>query len=310
MIPVYQSEKTLGQTISSVLTQSYQNIEIVICIDGATDRSAQIADSFGDLVTVVRQENQGLSAARNTAIRHSRGELIAILDADDQMLPSYVERAVARWRDLGGGRRFISSNAHMMSRHGLIGKVFTRPQDDLSRQRMLMLERNIATIFSVFPRAMWEELGGFDTELRALEDHDMWVRAVLSGWTLHFVTEATAVYRLTPGSLSSKGELMNESNTRMRTRILERYGDSLSPEEREFLTFTATHDWARYSKDKAAIALAQGDVSEAARLCSEAARLSPSDRGIRLKAELMTHLPMTSRVYRWRERVRLERTAR
>ena len=109
VIPTYQSERTVGETISSALNQTYPVLEIVVCIDGATDASAAIAAAYGPLVRVVHQENRGLAQARNAAIAATHGDLIAILDADDAFLPPYVERAVRAWLAAGGRRRFVSS---------------------------------------------------------------------------------------------------------------------------------------------------------------------------------------------------------
>ncbi|MDO5711422.1 MAG: glycosyltransferase [Micrococcales bacterium] len=312
VIPTYQSERTVGETISSALNQTYPVLEIVVCIDGATDASAAIAAAYGPLVRVVHQENRGLAQARNAAIAATHGDLIAILDADDVFLPPYVERAVRAWLAAGGRRRFVSSNAYLLSAEGILPhrRVFDRPRADLATQRRNMLEDNIATIFSVFPRAMWQELGGFSPELTAMEDYDFWARAVLSGWEVHFVTEPTALYRLAGGSMSSKGELMNDNNRRVRRRLLEQFADTLSPPEREFLELTVAKDWPGLSKERAARALGAGDVAGAAHWCAEAAAVLPSDRGLRLKAELLRRFPVTGRVYRAREARRLRETAR
>lgn len=312
VIPTYQSERTVGETISSALNQTYPVDEIIVCIDGATDASAAIAFAFGPLVRVIEQENQGLSRARNAAIAQSTGDLVAILDSDDVILPPYVERAVQVWQRAGGGRRFVSSNAYFLSSEGILPhrRIFSRPRSDLRTQRRDMLEDNIATIFSVFPRTMWEELGGFCPELTAMEDYDFWARAVLSGWELHFVTQPTALYRLTGGSMSSHAERMDENNRRVRRRLLEQFGDALSASEREFLERTIATDWPGLAKERAATALARGDVAEAARQCAAAASVLPSDRGLRLKAGLLRTVPGMGRVYRAREQRRLRETAR
>ncbi len=312
VIPTYQAERTLGATISSALPQTYPDVEVVVCIDGATDASAAIAQSYGDRITVITQENRGLPGARNAAIEAARGDLVALLDADDLLLPPYIERAVARWQRAGGGRRFVTCNATFMGRQGLLTdrSIIPSPREDLKRQRMLMLETNIATIFSVFPRAMWVELGGFDTELTAMEDYHFWARAVLSGWELHFVREADAIYRLTPGSVSSRTDLMNENNAEVRRRLRSEFGASLSAAERDFLDMTLTKDWSGYSTERAAEALAAGDVAEAARLCQEAADVSPSVRSLQLKATLLRRVPATGSVYRMREQRRLAATSR
>lgn len=309
VVPVYQSEKTLGATLSGALTQTYPDVEVVVCLDGPTDRSEAIVDAYGDAVVVVRQENAGLSAARNAAIEAAGGELITLCDADDILLPRHVEASVDVWLR-GSPRSFVSANGLFLGREGVTGRrVFDRPRADPARQRMAMLEGNIATIFSTFPRRMWEELGGFSTALNAMEDYDLWLRAVLSGWQLRFVEEPTALYRLTPGSMSSGAERMNRANHDVRRRLAES-GIPLGEEEQAFLQKTLEGDWAGYTIGVAADALAAGDTARAAELLSRAADVSPSDRRLRLKAELLRRVPVTGRYYRRAERRRLEAMAR
>lgn len=77
----------MGATISGALTQTYPHIEVILCIDGATDESAAVAAAYGERITVIHQENQGVSAARNAAIEAATGELITQCDSDDMHLP-------------------------------------------------------------------------------------------------------------------------------------------------------------------------------------------------------------------------------
>lgn len=309
VVPVYQSETTLGATLTGALTQTYPHVEIVVCLDGPTDRSEAIVEAYGDRVVVVRQENAGLSAARNAAIAAASGELITLCDADDVLLPRHVEASVDVWRR-HSPRSFVSANGLFLGREGITGRrIFDRPRADLARQRMLMLEENIATIFSTFPRRMWEELGGFATSLNAMEDYDLWLRAVMAGWQLHFVEEPTALYRLTPGSMSSGAERMNTANHDVRRRLAES-GTPLTDEERGFLEKTLEADWPGYTIGVAADALAAGDTARAAALLSRAADVSPSKPRLRLKAELLRRVPATAHLYRRTERRRLESMAR
>lgn len=86
IVPVYNVEKYLEECVQSVLRQNFSSLEIILVDDGSTDRSGEICDELGaksDGITVIHQENAGLSAARNTGIRNSQGEYLVFLDSDD-----------------------------------------------------------------------------------------------------------------------------------------------------------------------------------------------------------------------------------
>jgi glycosyltransferase involved in cell wall biosynthesis len=84
VIGVYNGERYLSEAIESVLAQTHQNLELIVVDDGSTDRSGQIASSYDDPVRCIRQENAGMSAARNRAVPEARGEYLSFLDADDR----------------------------------------------------------------------------------------------------------------------------------------------------------------------------------------------------------------------------------
>jgi glycosyltransferase involved in cell wall biosynthesis len=86
VIPAFNAEAYLGEAIESVLAQTYEPVEPIVVDDGSSDGSAEIAARYSG-VTLLRQENRGLSAARNAGVAASSGELLAFNDADDAMLP-------------------------------------------------------------------------------------------------------------------------------------------------------------------------------------------------------------------------------
>ncbi len=99
VIPVYNVEKYLEQCVNSVISQSYTNFEVILVNDGSKDSSGNIADAFAaidDRITVIHQENQGLSGARNTGIRAATGEYIMFLDSDDWWKDDNVLNAVVQ----------------------------------------------------------------------------------------------------------------------------------------------------------------------------------------------------------------------
>ena len=83
VIPVYNREETLAHAIESALSQTLKPHEVVVIDDGSSDKSAEVAEGFGDIVRVIRQENAGAAIARNVGIRHAVGDWIAFLDSDD-----------------------------------------------------------------------------------------------------------------------------------------------------------------------------------------------------------------------------------
>lgn len=99
IIPVYNVEKYLSQCLDSVINQTYSNIEIICVIDGSPDNSPEICREYAekdDRIIVIEQENQGLSAARNTGIAAAKGEYTIFLDSDDWIELSTCERAVSK----------------------------------------------------------------------------------------------------------------------------------------------------------------------------------------------------------------------
>lgn len=91
VIPLYNKERQIANTLHTVFAQTFTDYEIVIVDDGSTDRSAEIVAAMHDKrIRLIRQKNAGVSAARNRGISEARGEFIALLDADDEWKPDYL----------------------------------------------------------------------------------------------------------------------------------------------------------------------------------------------------------------------------
>jgi glycosyltransferase involved in cell wall biosynthesis len=90
IIPYYNGARFLNESLASVVAQSHRNIEVIVVDDGSTDNGEEIACRYSD-VRYIRQRNSGVAAARNTGLRHSRGDYVVLLDQDDRLLPWALE---------------------------------------------------------------------------------------------------------------------------------------------------------------------------------------------------------------------------
>ena len=98
VIPYYNTAELVGETLDSVVAQTYKDFEIILVNDDSPDtaRLEAVLAAYGDKVHYIRTENRGVSAARNIGIRAARGELIALIDSDDIWMPDYLEFQVAQ----------------------------------------------------------------------------------------------------------------------------------------------------------------------------------------------------------------------
>lgn len=97
IVPTYNVKHYIRECIESILNQTYKNIEIIIVNDGSTDNSMYMIDDYItsiDKIKVINQENQGLSAARNSGIEEAKGKYIAMIDSDDKIKPDFIKNLV------------------------------------------------------------------------------------------------------------------------------------------------------------------------------------------------------------------------
>jgi glycosyltransferase involved in cell wall biosynthesis len=102
VIPNYNYENYVGRTLESVLSQTYRNLEVIVCDDGSQDNSREVISSYAQKdprITLVCQANQGQAAATNRAYQEARGEITCLLDADDTFTPDKVALVVAKFQD-------------------------------------------------------------------------------------------------------------------------------------------------------------------------------------------------------------------
>ncbi|GIW55113.1 MAG: hypothetical protein KatS3mg082_1517 [Nitrospiraceae bacterium] len=178
VIPVYNARDVIGETIESVLAQTWTDREIVVVDDGSSDGSGDIVRSFGERVRYVRQENGGVARARNRGIAESTGEYVALLDHDDLWHPTKLDKQVAvldRRPEVG---MVVTDVAHLDREGkpmGVIGSGYN-PSETFAR---LFVRGFVPTpSAAMIRRSVLETVGGFDERFHSagLDDHELWTR--------------------------------------------------------------------------------------------------------------------------------------
>jgi glycosyltransferase involved in cell wall biosynthesis len=200
VIPAYNAARFLPLCLPSVFAQTYKPEEVIVVDDGSTDNTAEVAAELG--ARVIRRENGGISAARNTGIQNASCEWIALLDADDSWAPEKLERQAACIQPdtilVYTGVRFFDDNGSR-GEHLAI---------DPARASKMMRYRNpIAQSTVLVKREAILRAGGFRDNIRACEDWELWVRLQRLG-KFEAVADPLINYYVYPGSLSANPEIM------------------------------------------------------------------------------------------------------
>jgi glycosyltransferase involved in cell wall biosynthesis len=200
LIPAYNSEETIANTIQSAIDQTWQRKEIIVIDDGSTDRTAEIARRFGSNVTVLSTENKGLSAAVNYAFRHSHGDYIQELDSDDLLAPDKIERQLTALRASDSKRILLSSPwapFYYRTRH--IRFVRNSLWEDLSPVEWLLRKMgenlHMQNATWLVSRELADAAGPWNTDLHYDQDGDYFARVLLASEGTRFVPGTGVFYR-------------------------------------------------------------------------------------------------------------------
>ncbi len=208
IIPNYNHTRFLGTAIRSVLAQTYRDFEIVVVDDGSTDDCRSAVTAVNGPVRYVWQENKGLAAARNTGVRCARGALIALLDADDEWFPDFLERMTALAKRYPQAGAYYCGAQAMDAEGRLLPQVLGTPARAPDRVYQELLRANfIIPSTAVIRHSALVAVGLFDPKLRSCEDWDLWLR-LLPAYPLIGLSECLIRYRIHAETLSTRAESM------------------------------------------------------------------------------------------------------
>ena len=211
VVATYQHALFVGETIRSVLDQSFQDFEIVIVNDGSRDGTSEVIHGFSDprINMEVFPENRGPSIAWNSAIRQSRGEFICVLDSDDYFLPGKLEKQIAfldanpliaavfgQPRIIDEEGKPISSDTREYILPPFGAPAVNRTPSRCDWLRHFFFRGNcLCQSTMMIRRSAHSEVGPYDARLLNLGDFDMWVRLCM-GHEIHVMPESLTAYRV------------------------------------------------------------------------------------------------------------------
>jgi glycosyltransferase involved in cell wall biosynthesis len=203
VIPIYNGEKTIEKTINSVISQTHQELELIIVNDGSEDTSLEVINSIYDpRINVFSYQNSGVSKSRNRGIEKSTGEFITFLDADDLWTSDKLELQI----------QALQSNPNAGLAYSWVDYInsfekITRPGSRINASGDV-LEKLILRYFldngsnALIPRKILEKIGYFDESLTYGEDWELCLR-IAKQYSFVCVPKVQILYRQVPGSSSS-----------------------------------------------------------------------------------------------------------
>jgi len=201
LIPAYNAEEWLADTLQSAIAQTWRRKEIIVVDDGSSDGTAEVARRFASKgITVASKRNQGAAAARNHALQLSQGDYIQWLDADDLLAPDKIERQLAALRESDSNRILLSSPwAHFYYRTRRACFKPTSLWQDLSPVEWLLRKMgenwHMQTATWLTSRELTEAAGPWDTRLAFDDDGEYYCRVLLASEGTRFVRDAKVFYR-------------------------------------------------------------------------------------------------------------------
>lgn len=237
VIAAYNATAYIGETLDSVLSQTFTDYEVIVVNDGSKDGDEleRILKSHALPVVYISQQNKGVSAARNAGIKVAKGHFYAQLDADDQWEPDYLAVQVGFLTE-HPDVVLVYPNAIIFGDSAGVGLEYMKlcPSEGEVSFESLIEERCVILTCVTARMDVIKSVGMFDETLRSCEDFDLWLRIVKSGGRIAYHRQVLARYRRHEGSLSSDRVWMTTNLLAVMEKTAKRL--DLTASERESLS--------------------------------------------------------------------------
>lgn len=197
VIPAYQAEDTLGETLDAALAQNFEALQIVVVDDGSTDKTLEIAQSYASKnanLKVIHQENKGTGGAYNTGVQNADGSWISICSADDILYPTALGTLWAA-HEAHPEMSIIASNGDYWYEDGKKTPFYNhrlRKSGEIDLKSVL--RACFYSVGALYDKRWYTQVGGYSEGMFA-EDYDFWLRCMMRGARAYYVNEVLSAHR-------------------------------------------------------------------------------------------------------------------
>lgn len=294
IVPVYNSRISVGEAISSLLRQTWPNLEIIVVDDESPDNAMDLVSVYagmdipGRKIITTSKPNGGVASARNRGLELVTGEWVLFLDSDDAYLPGAITRMMAEREALGEGNWIVVPQSVEVTGGGLdtTRPMYREPMPPPAKQREVILQYNFGAFTALFPRRFFQEVGIFDETMAYVEDWEFWIRAIYSGWRFHRSSEVLCMVWWTAGSMMSNRAAMDAGEDEALRRNLDRFRDEMTPAEVAFVERRLEVGSPQGLLKAMAANLRAGNVEAAKQQLDAAASVMPAQKRVALKHKI------------------------
>lgn len=212
IIPAYNTARYIGETLESVLAQTFSDYEVIVVNDGSPDTPEleKVILKYQDHIRYIRQQNRGLGGARNTGIRHARGEFLAFLDSDDVWLPDFLTEQL----------KFFAENPSLdlacagcvyfgqTELEGTSWQSLDPVEDPVTFEKILPTHGGAFASFVLLRRETALKVGFFDEAKNLLEDYHYWLMLLYRGGRMGYLRKVLGKRRIHSESLTYNQEVV------------------------------------------------------------------------------------------------------
>ncbi len=199
IIPLYNKEKYIQNTLNGVFNQSFTNFEVLVVNDGSTDESVTILEEFTEeRLKIIHQKNQGVSVARNTGMANSQANYICFLDADDAWKPNHLQAFYDTIVKFPDAKMYCGRYITQISEKGFITNRFIDIDENYEGYvadffKSSLINRVALTSAVCIHKDIFTEIGGFDPTLKSDQDLDYWIKIALKN-SIAITAQTTMIY--------------------------------------------------------------------------------------------------------------------
>lgn len=234
IIPLYNKEKYIQNTLNCVFNQSFTDFEVIVVNDGSTDRSLEIIEEFSDSrLKIIHQKNQGVSVARNTGMKNAQADYFCFLDADDTWNPNHLQVFFDTITKFPEAKMYCGRYVTQISKNTFIKNNFIDIDENYQGYvtdffKSSLINRVALTSAVCIHKDIFNEIGGFDPQLKSDQDLDYWIKIALK-YKIAITAKTTMLYNFINAnkSLSKDQSKFNKLTDLNQYVEIEKNNDSL-----------------------------------------------------------------------------------